>query len=398
MLEKNTCSEKKFNLTTFIVLLMAVTCGVTVANLYFIQPLLTEVSNTFNVSEASAGFIVTLTQIGYAFGLFFFVPLGDMKERRSLIVKMLIFVSISLFAVAFSPNYWILLLASFFVGFTTIIPQLVVPFAAHLADPSERGKILGTVMSGLLIGILLSRTFSGVVGGILGWRIVYIFAGILMLVFALLIRRLMPASNPVSNMSYGELILSIGGIIRNERVLREAAINGALMFGGFSIFWTALIFLLKSSVYGMGAKEAGLFGLIGVVGASAAPLVGRIADKKTPRFTVGVGVVVSTAAYIILWLLGHKIFGLILGVILLDFGTQTGQVSNQARIQALSNEARSRINTVFMVSYFLGGALGSFLSSLSWQYYRWQGVCFVGLLFQVAALIMHFGVYRKKRV
>ncbi|MFL0252510.1 MFS transporter [Clostridium neuense] len=394
--QKNINNKKEFNLSRFVVILMAVTCGATVANLYFIQPLLSQVTKAFNVSESGAGFVVTLTQIGYALGLFFFVPLGDMKERRSLIIKMLLFVAAALLTVAFSPNYYVLLIASFFVGFTTIIPQLIVPFAAQLARPSERGKIIGTVMSGLLIGILLSRTFSGIVGQAFGWRTVYIIAGILMLLFVIFIKYLMPLSIPTSKLSYKELIFSIGGIVKRERVLREAAVNGALMFGSFSIFWTSLIFLLQSSIYKMGTREAGLFGLIGVVGASAAPVIGRLADKKSPEFVVGIGVLLSTVAYIIFFFLGYKLLGLIVGVILLDLGNQTGQVSNQARIQALGDEARSRINTVFMVSYFLGGASGSYLASISFQYSGWTGVCVVGIVFQLVAILFHFGVYRRK--
>jgi len=395
--KKNINTQKQFDLNKSIVLLMAVTCGITVANLYFMQPLLNQVTRSFNISESSAGFIVTLTQVGYALGLFLFVPLGDMKERRSLIIKMLIFVGIALFAVAFSPNYFILLAAAFFVGFTTIIPQLIVPFAAQLARPSERGKIIGTVMSGLLIGILLSRTFSGLVGQAFGWRTVYIVAGILMFLFVAFVKYFMPVSRPTTKLSYKELIFSIADLIKKERVLRESAINGALMFGSFSIFWTSLVFLLQSSKYNMGTREAGLFGLIGVVGASAAPLIGKLADRRTPRFAVGIGVILSSLAYVVFFFFGYKIIGLIAGVTLLDLGNQNGQVSNQARIQALSDDARSRINTVFMVSYFLGGALGSYLASISFEYSGWNGVCMVGFAFQFVAIIFHFVVYRKRK-
>ncbi|WP_236894549.1 MFS transporter [Clostridium beijerinckii] len=386
--------KSNFKLNRFIILIMAITCGATVANLYFIQPLLTQISTNFNISESQAGFIVTLTQIGYALGLFLFVPLGDIKERRNLIIKMLIVVSISLLLVAISPNYVILLIASLLVGFTTIIPQLIVPFAAHLAEPSERGKIIGNVMSGLLIGILLSRTFSGIVGQAFGWRSVYFCAAFLMALFAIIIKNFFPTSIPNSSISYAKLILSIFPLIKQEKTLREASINGALMFGAFSAFWTSVIFLLGSHVYNLGTREAGLLGLIGVAGAAAAPFVGRIADKKTPKFTVGISIIFSTLSYICFFILGYKLYGLIIGVILLDLGTQAGQVSNQARIHELGDEARSRINTVFMVSYFLGGSLGSFLAPLSWQYFGWIGVCSIGFIFEVMALIFHYIIYK----
>lgn len=390
MMSKKSDNKKGFILTKPIILLMAVICGVTVANLYYSQPLLMQIANTFHVSQASVGIVGTLTQIGYAFGLFFFVPLGDIKERRSLIMMMMGLIAIALVIVAFATSYVILVAASFFVGFTTIVPQIIVPFAAHLAEPKERGKTIGVVMSGVLIGILLSRTFSGLIGGVFGWRSVYLFAASMMILFGIFIRKFLPTSTPTSTISYKKLLSSIGPLFKSERVLREASLNGAAMFASFSVFWTTLIFLLGTNSYKMGAKEAGLFGLVGVAGALAAPIVGKISDKKTPRFTIGIAMGLSTLSYVCFWAFGHKLLGLIIGIILLDIGSQTGLVSNQARIHALSDEARSRINTVFMVSYFVGGAVGSFLGSLSWQYYNWNGVCAVGVLFQVIALTAHF--------
>ncbi|SMC21771.1 Predicted arabinose efflux permease, MFS family [Clostridium acidisoli DSM 12555] len=395
MMNKENINKKTFILSKSIILLMAITCGVTVANLYYSQPLLSQIANTFHVSQASAGIVSTLTQIGYAFGLFFFVPLGDVKERRSLIIKMLCFIAIALLIVAVAPSYPILLIASFLVGFTTIVPQIIVPFAAHLAKPKERGKIIGIVMSGVLIGILLSRTFSGLIGGKFGWRIVYFCAASFMILFAVLIKKLLPTSIPSSNISYKNLLSSIVPLFKSEPVLREASINGAAMFASFSAFWTALVFLLGTSTYKMGSREAGLFGLVGVAGALIAPFVGKISDKKTPRFTIGIAITLSTLSYICFWFLGYKLLGLIIGIILLDIGSQTGLVSNQARIQALNDESRSRINTVFMVFYFMGGAVGSFLGALGWQYYGWHGVCLVGILFQLIAMIFHFIIYRK---
>lgn len=397
MTNENTSNKKVFVLTKSIILLLAITCGITVANLYYSQPLLLQIATTFHVSQASVGIIGTLTQIGYAFGLFFFVPLGDIKERRSLIIKMMSFITVALLVVAIAPSYPVILIASFFVGFTTIVPQIIVPFAAHLAAPKERGKTIGIVMSGVLIGILLSRTFSGLVGGKLGWRSVYLFAASFMVLFAILIRKLLPKDTPNSSLSYKELLSSIVPLFKSQPILREASINGAAMFASFSVFWTSLIFLLGTSSYNMGAKEAGLFGLVGVAGALVAPFVGRIADKKTPRFTIGIAMALATLSYICFWFLGFKLWGLIIGIILLDVGSQTGLVSNQARIQALSDESRSRINTVFMVFYFIGGAIGSFLGALSWQYYGWYGVCAIGILFQFIALGTHFIIYRKSK-
>ncbi|AKX94675.1 MFS transporter [Moorella thermoacetica] len=389
--------EKQFIMTRSFILLMAVVCGVSVANLYYIQPLEGQISTTFHVSQSAAGIAAMLTQVGYAFGLLLFVPLGDMCERRSLILHMLLLVAISLLTAGLSPCYPVLLIAMFAVGITTIVPQLIVPYAAHLSRPEEQGEIIGYVMSGLLIGILLSRTFSGLVGAALNWRAVYLFAAGFIIILLVLIRCFFPESQPSSKISYQELLKSIPGLVKRERPLREAALNGFFMFGSFSAFWTSLIFLLETPIYRMSTREAGLFGLAGVAGALAAPLIGKAADTKSPRFTVGIGVILSTLAYLCFSLFGYNIWGLIIGVIVLDLGNQCGQVSNQARVQALGDSTRSRNNTVFMFSYFIGGAAGSFLGTFCWQHYGWYGVCMVGLAFQFAALITHFLIYRKQK-
>lgn len=389
-------SKIDFVLRRSAVILMATACGACVANLYYMQPLLSELAGTFQLSQTAAGFVLTVTQIGYALGLFLFVPMGDMTENRSLILKMLIGVTIALLAVSVSLNYPMLVLASFIVGITTITPQLLIPFAAHLADEKERGKIIGTLMSGLLIGILLSRTFSGTVGAIFGWRTVYMAAAVVMIVLMLLIWKMLPKNVHSSDISYRELISSTWPLIKKEKIIRDASINGALMFGSFSIFWTALIFLLETPAYNMGAQQAGLFGLVGVSGILAASVVGRLADRKDPKLAVGVGIIFAFTAYLCFLKFGLMIWGLIIGVILLDIGNQTAQVSNQARIQAMDDEVRNRNNMIFMTSYFVGGAFGSFFGGVSWQYFGWTGVCELGILFQSLALVFNFLVYKKE--
>lgn len=382
-------NEKSFILSKILVLIMAAAGGIVVANLYYAQPLLSEIARTFKVSEGSIGIVAMLTQMGYATGMFFILPLGDIKERRGLIVLMLYLASAALLLMSYSFNIPILLFAAFAVGFTSVVPQLIVPLAAQLANPRDRGKIIGTVMSGLLIGILLSRTFSGIVGQAFGWRVVYRIGTILMILLATMLKVSLPITKPTSDIKYSSLLKSLWDILKEESVLREASINGAMMFATFSAFWTSLIFLLESPVYKLGPQAAGLFGLVGVGGALTAPLVGRLADKKSPRFTVGISIVISTLAYICFWALGFKIWGLIIGVIFLDLGTQSGLVSNQSRTQALNAEKRNRINTIFMVSYFLGGSVGSILGAYSWAHYGWTGVCITGLIFQLIAIIAH---------
>ncbi|WP_445492547.1 MFS transporter [Niallia sp. 03133] len=385
----NDFMEKKAVLNNVLILAMAIACGLTVANLYYIQPLLAEIAKTFHVSEISVGAAAMLTQIGYAVGMIFILPLGDIRERRNLITVVFLFSILSLTSMFFSQNIWMLMISSFAVGFTSIIPQLLIPLAAQLSDPKERGRIIGTVMSGLLIGILVSRTFSGIVGEYLGWRIVYIIAAMMMIILMIALRKLIPVSKPVSNMKYMELLKSMIQLIKTESVLREASINGALMFAAFSAFWTALIFLLESSHYNMGSQAAGLFGLVGIIGALAAPLVGRMADKKGPRFVIGISVMVVIISYLFFLLFGFTVLGLILGVILLDLGVQSSNISNQTKVHSLNEEMRNRINTVYMVSFFLGGALGSFLGSYSYAHFGWYGVCSFGIATQIIAVIIH---------
>lgn len=376
-------------LTKLLILIMAITCGLTVANLYYIQPLLGDMAKSFNVHEVSVGSAAMLTQIGYAVGMIFILPIGDIKERKHLITIMLLFSVISLFTMAFSQNIYMLIISSFSVGFTSIIPQLIIPLAAQLSNPNERGKIIGTVMSGLLIGILVSRTISGLIGNYFGWRVVYIVAAIMMIILTLVLRKVIPVTNPVSEVRYFDLLKSLPKLIKEEPTLREASLNGALMFAAFSAFWTALTFLLESSHYNMGSQAAGLLGLVGIVGALAAPLVGKLADKKGSRYVIGICIMIVSLSYILFLALGFKIIGLIIGVILLDLGVQSSNISNQARVHSMNEEKRNRINTVYMVSFFLGGSLGSFLGSSAYSNFGWVGVCIFGIITQIIALFIH---------
>lgn len=381
--------KAKPTLTNLLILVMSIACGLTVANLYYIQPLLADIAKTFHVNQLSIGFAAMLTQIGYAIGMIFILPLGDIKEKRTLIVIMLLCSIISLMSMFFSPNIYILIISSFAVGFTSIIPQLIIPLTAQLANPQQRGQTIGTIMSGLLIGILLSRTVSGILGSYFGWRTVYLIAAIMMLALMLILRKMIPLCQPVSDIKYTQLLKSMIYLIKTEPILRKTSLNGALMFSTFSAFWTSLIFLLESSHYNMGSEAAGLLGLVGISGALAAPIVGKLADKKGPKFAIGICIIIVIISYLFFFLLGFKIWGLILGVIFLDLGVQSCNVSNQAIVQALNEKTRNRLTTIYMVSFFLGGALGSFLGSYSYSHFGWYGVCTFGMATQIIALILH---------
>ena len=365
---------------------LAVACALSVANLYYIQPLLADVARSLDVSVTSVGMVPMLTQVGYALGLFFVVPLGDALERRSLVVKMLLAVSVALVATALAPSLALLGVASVAVGVTTITPQLLIPLAATLARPEERGRVVGTVMGGLLVGVLAARTVSGLVNGWLGWRAMYWMAAALMLLLAGAARLLLPRSPPQASLPYGELLRSLPALLREEPILRDAALLGALAFAGFSAFWTTLIFRLEAAPYHYGSAAAGLFGLIGVGGALAAPMVGRLADSRSPRFTAALGLAAAFVSFLLFWAFSSVLVGLIVGVLLLDLGIQSNQISNQTRIYALRPEARSRLNTVYMVAYFAGGAAGSYAGALAFSHAGWPGVCGMGLALTGAAL------------
>ena len=284
---------------------MAVGSGLAVANIYYNQPLLADMGRYFGVPDRRMGLVSMLTQVGYATGLLLFVPLGDRLERRSFILTMLGVVVVALIGVAAAPSFHWLAAASLVVGVTSITPQLLVPFAAHLAEPSERGRVVGIVMSGLLIGILAARTVSGVVGEYLGWRAMYGIAAAVTVALALALKELLPRSQPEAlGVSYVGLLRSIGGLLRDEPVLRQSCLFGAMGFGAFSTFWTTLAFHLAGPPFHYGSGFIGLFGLVGVVGALAAPVAGRLADRRSTRWTIGAGLTCILLAYIVLYVFG----------------------------------------------------------------------------------------------
>lgn len=390
------CQVSQQPLGRKIIWIMAITCGTVVANLYYNQPLLVVMQQSLQASTQAVGLIPMLTQIGYAIGIFLLVPLGDLVERRRLILLMLGATAVALGTAAVSPNITWLVLTSFAIGITTIVAQLIVPFAAQLAQPQERGKVVGTVMSGLLIGILLARTISGFVGANLGWRAMYWLASGLMILLAVTLFRLLPQSQPSLRVTYPQLMGSLFKLVR-QPILREASLTGAMSFGAFSAFWSTLVFLLAQPPYHYGSEVTGLFGLVGVVGATAAPLAGKVADRRSPNLTVGLGLVITTVSFLVFWVKGHQLAGLIIGVILLDLGAQTTMISNQTRIYSLPPEAHNRLNALYIMFYFVGGALGSFLGVYAWNSWQWNGVCAVSLLMLMLAFATFFQHRRKPK-
>ena len=326
---------------------MAAACGISVANIYYNQPLLAQIGATFT---GDASYLPMFTQLGAGLGMFLFVPLGDVLERRRLIVTVCLGTAAATVLTALASSLELLTAASIVVGLTSIVPHLILPFAAQVASSEERGHVVGTVLGGLLIGILLARTASGFIGAQFGWRAVYWMAAALMLFLAMVLAKQLPQSRPSIRMMYPDLLRSILALVREQPLLREAALIGGMLFGSFSAFWATLIFHLATPPFHYGARMAGLFGLIGAAGAMVAPAAGRITDRKTPRFTVGMGIWITIGAYLCFWRFGGSMPGLVAGVVLLDIGVQSGHVANQTRIYGLIPEARGRLNMVYITS------------------------------------------------
>jgi predicted MFS family arabinose efflux permease len=361
--------------------------GVGVANIYYNQPLLLDMARSLHVDHGRMGSIAVATQVGYSLGILFFVPLGDVIERRRLMVRLFAGLAVAALLTALAPNFWILFAGSIAMGLTAAVTHVVVPIAPELAKDEERGRAVGTVMTGLLLGILLARSVSGWIATLCGWRVVFVVAALGNAVFVPLLLRKLPKLPPHTPLTYTEALRSLWALIRNQPLLRESAVVGGLVFAAFSAFWTTLVFLLGSRHYHLGAGTAGSFGILGATGAFIAPIAGRVADRRGSRSVVTLGLTLLALGFGILWLLGYHILGLVLGVIVLDLGAQANQIANQTRILGLDPGARGRINTIYMTAYFLGGSLGSLLSTMAWARWEWGGVCALGLgLLGLAAL------------
>ncbi|MFT2011316.1 MFS transporter [Pontibacter sp. 13R65] len=385
------------NLTTLTLWLMTISSGLVVANNYYNQPLLGDIARTFQVPESKAGIISMLTQVGYAIGLLLIIPLGDMFRRKRLIITELILVILSLLLAAFANNIYTLMLASLLIGATSVVPQLFIPMAAQLALPENRGKVIGTVMSGLLIGVLLSRTVSGFVGAHLGWRAMFLIAAGLMVVLGVALYFLLPEVHPEYKGSYKSLMTSLVSLVKEEPVLRLAAARGALTFACFGGFWTTLVFLLEEPPFNGGSAMAGAFGLVGAGGAIMASVMGRLADKVNTRHIITATTLMIIISYVLFGTFSHSLVGLVVGVILLDLGLQATHIANQTLVFSLNPAARNRLNTVYMVTYFTGGATGTLLASQAWQLWQWNGVVLVGIVFSSLALLVHLFFARKHK-
>ncbi len=361
-----------------LVLLLAITCGTAVANIYYVQPLLDTVAAALGVGTGTAGLLVTASQVGYCAGLALLVPLGDLVERRRLIVTLLLLAALAQAVSAAAPAFAVLAAGLLLAGVCSVAAQVVVPMASAMAAPHERGRIVGTVMSGLLIGILLARTLSGLLAEVGGWRLVFAVAAGVMLVLAAVLRRRLPEAPPTAGGSYGGILRSVLELVRAEPVLRQRMWLGALSMGGFSILWTAVAFLLAGEHYGYGDGVIGLFGLAGLAGAAMAPVAGRLADAGHGRLAQTIALAALPVSWGLLALGGTSLAALLVGIVVLDFAVQGTQIVNQSTIYALRPEARSRVTTAYMVAYFLGGVAGSSAASAVYAAGGWGAACALG--------------------
>lgn len=371
-------------------LLMAVAAGLSVAGNYFAQPLLGIVGRDLQLSASTAALVVTVAQVGYGLGLLLLVPLGDLLERRRLAVTLTAATAAFLTVTASAPNAAVLLTGTALTGLTSVAAQVVVPYAATLAAPAERGRTVGTVMTGLLLGILLARTAAGLLAELGGWRTVYWVNAALMLLVAVLLRLRLPALRTPAGLRYPALLRSTLALFAQEPVLRWRGALGALTFAGFSVLWTALAFLMSGPAYGWQESAIGALGLVGAAGSLSASVAGRLADRGLAHRVTGAAAFLLLGSWGLLAAGGAggawSLAALLAGVIVLDLSAQAVHISNQNLVYAVRPEARNRLNSAYMTSYFVGGAVGSALTSVVWGIGGWGGVCALGAALAVTVV------------
>ncbi|TNB95775.1 MFS transporter [Pseudomonas jessenii] len=374
-------------LKSSVVLLFAVACGLAVGNVYYAQPLLDAMADAFAMSPATIGIVITLTQIGYGIGLVLLVPLGDLLNRRRLIVTQTLLSAAALLMIALAPNSVWLLLGMTLTGLLAVVTQVLVAYAATLAVPAQRGRVVGVVTSGIVVGILLARTIAGVMADLAGWRAIYLLSAGLTLLMALLLLRVLPkneAAQPASR--YGALIASVFSLFRQEPVLRQRAILALLTFASAMVLWTPMVLPLAAPPLSLSHSEIGLFGLAGAAGALAAARAGHLADRGLGQWVSGLSLLLMLASWLPIALTQSSLWALLLGVITLDLGLQAVHVTSQSMIYSVRPEAQSRLTAGYMLFYSIGSALGSITSTAMYAWAGWTGVCLLGAAINAVAL------------
>ncbi|GGB96563.1 sugar transporter [Oxalicibacterium flavum] len=361
-------------------LLMAIACGLCAGGNYFNQPLLHSIAAAFSVSDATAALTVTVAQAAYGCGLLFLVPLGDKFERRGLVVGLMVLAAIGHFISGFTSNISLLFAGIVIAGLFSVAAQILVPMAATLSEPSRSGRAVGIVMSGLLIGILAARSVAGVLSEIAGWHTVYRVSGVIMLLVALALWRILPRSRNPVQLGYLPILLSMGTLIRDLPRLRSRSLISALAFASVSALFSTMALLLSGPQYGLNDMQIGLVGLIGVAGALMANAAGRLGDRGWAHETSVACVLLLFVSWGCLWLGESSLVWFLIGLLVIDLGLQGLHLSNQQIVYALMPEARARINAVYMTVYFIGAALGSAMGSLAWNLGGWAAICVTGVV------------------
>jgi predicted MFS family arabinose efflux permease len=371
-----------------VILLMAVVAGLSVANIYYNQPLLGLMQVDLHVTVVEANLITVITQVGYAIGLFLIIPLGDLLSRRAIIMTSMTVASVMALLIALVSNVWLVWVASFFLGACSVIPQLFIPIAGQFSKPNDKARNMGYVLSGLLTGILAARVVSGFIGHLWGWRAMYVIAAIIMAVNLKLCYDMMPTMATNFKGTYWGLMRSIYRIFVEHPRIRLNSVRAAFAFGSLLAIWACLAFHLAGAPFYDGSDMVGMLGLCGICGALVASKLGKYVPRYGIwRFSI-VGALIQILAWVTAWVLGFTYFGLIIAIILEDIGLQCQQLSNQSGVIAELPEASNRVNTIFMTTYFIGGSVGSFLAGIGWSMIGWAGVCIVGLLMAGSSLVI----------
>lgn len=381
------CPARTIPLSAPVVLLFAMACGLAVGNVYYAQPLLDAIAHSLDMPASTIGIVVTLTQIGYGLGLLLLVPLGDLLNRRRLIVGQTALSVGALLLVALAPSSTWLLLGMALTGLLAVVTQVLVAYAANLATPGERGKVVGMVTSGIVLGILLARTVSGTMADLAGWRSVYLLSAGLTLLMALLLWRVLPkVEQPVAAHSYGQLIRSLWLLFREEKVLRDRAVLALLIFAAGTVLWTPLVLPLSAPPLALSHTEIGLFGLAGAAGALGAARAGHLADRGLGQWTSGLALALMCLSWLPIAYTQSSLWALLLGVITFDLGLQAVHVTSQSMIYSTRPEAQSRLAAGYMLFYSIGSAAGSIGATAMYAWAGWIGVCLLGAAINGLAL------------
>ncbi|MEW4452256.1 MFS transporter [Bremerella sp. JC817] len=382
----NISSDNDAGISFSLTVLLAATVGMVVGNLYYAQPLLAVIANDLGLTEAQVGSAATLGLLAQAAGMLLLLPLGDVYDRRPFILASVGSSILSLLAVSASNGIVWLSVSCVLLGVSTIGTHMTISLAASLAHERQRGFVVGTVFGGLLTGLLLSRALSGVLGSIWGWRNVYYIAATGLAILLILLWKKLPASVPHSKMTYPQLLISMAKLLRDEPILRASCVYGSASFAGFGAFWVTLSFHLEQPPMEYGSDVAGLLGLLAISGALAAGPVGKLADSMGALYILIPSLLLTFFSFLVMGLWGSSIWVLAVGVVLMDMGMQAVHVCNQSRIYSLLPEARNRLGAVYVVTYFLGGSVGSAIGVWAWTSYGWPGVCYSATAFLGIAL------------